>query len=143
MSRARRRAFRTIRPAIDIAALRWSSDDVFIIAEIAGRIGQPGARMIRPWPSCGADSIRRARRAAPTGRRWTRSSRTCERRQTEVAGRGAGGDERSIARHRERGKLPVRERIDRLIDPGSAVPRTEPARRQRSLRRRRARRRAS
>jgi acetyl-CoA carboxylase carboxyltransferase component len=41
-------------------------------------------------------------------------------RQAEVAGRGAGGDERSIARHRERGKLPVRERIDRLLDPGSA-----------------------
>src|SRR6187402_748608 len=33
---------------------------------------------------------------------------------------GAGGDERSIARHRERGKFPVRERVDRLIDPGSA-----------------------
>jgi 3-methylcrotonyl-CoA carboxylase beta subunit len=33
---------------------------------------------------------------------------------------GAGGDERSIARHRERGKLPVRERIDRLIDPDGA-----------------------
>ncbi|MGI8999659.1 MAG: carboxyl transferase domain-containing protein [Candidatus Limnocylindria bacterium] len=33
---------------------------------------------------------------------------------------GAGGDDRSIARHRERGKLPVRERIDRLLDPGSA-----------------------
>ena len=41
------------------------------------------------------------------------------RRQAEVAGRGAGGDERSIARHRERGKLPVRERIDRLLDPGT------------------------
>src|SRR6478672_9545753 len=41
-------------------------------------------------------------------------------RQAQVAGRGAGGDERSIARHRERGKLPVRERIDRLLDPGSA-----------------------
>jgi acetyl-CoA carboxylase carboxyltransferase component len=41
-------------------------------------------------------------------------------RQTAVAGRGAGGDDRSIERHRERGKLPVRERIDRLIDPGSA-----------------------
>ncbi|HEX7222252.1 MAG TPA: carboxyl transferase domain-containing protein, partial [Candidatus Limnocylindrales bacterium] len=40
-------------------------------------------------------------------------------RQRRVAGRGAGGDDRSIARHRERGKLPVRERIDRLIDPGS------------------------
>ena len=41
-------------------------------------------------------------------------------RQAAVAGRGAGGDERSIERHRERGKLPVRERIDRLLDPGSA-----------------------
>jgi acetyl-CoA carboxylase carboxyltransferase component len=40
-------------------------------------------------------------------------------RQDRVAGRGAGGDDRSIARHRERGKLPVRERIDRLLDPGS------------------------
>src|SRR3954465_8016804 len=36
-----------------------------------------------------------------------------------VSERGAAGDERSIARHRERGKLPVRERIDQLIDPGS------------------------
>src|ERR671917_2215242 len=33
---------------------------------------------------------------------------------------GAGGDERSVAGHRERGKLPVRERIERLLDPGSA-----------------------
>ncbi|MEA2536972.1 MAG: 3-methylcrotonyl-CoA carboxylase beta subunit, partial [Chloroflexota bacterium] len=41
-------------------------------------------------------------------------------RQAHVAGRGAGGDDASIARHRERGKLPVRERIDRLLDPGSA-----------------------
>jgi acetyl-CoA carboxylase carboxyltransferase component len=36
-----------------------------------------------------------------------------------VSERGAAGDERSIARHRERGKLPVRERIDRLLDPGA------------------------
>ena len=41
-------------------------------------------------------------------------------RQAAIAGRGAGGDDRSIERHRERGKLPVRERIDRLTDPGSA-----------------------
>ena len=41
-------------------------------------------------------------------------------RQASVAGRGAAGDDRSIERHRERGKLPVRERIDRLLDPGSA-----------------------
>ncbi|MBA2490092.1 MAG: methylcrotonoyl-CoA carboxylase [Chloroflexi bacterium] len=32
---------------------------------------------------------------------------------------GAAGDERSVARHRDRGKLPVRERIDLLLDPGS------------------------
>src|SRR3954464_6482959 len=40
-------------------------------------------------------------------------------RTAAVSERGAAGDERSIARHRERGKLPVRERIDRLLDPGS------------------------
>src|SRR5215210_5084359 len=40
-------------------------------------------------------------------------------RQAVVAGGGAGGDDRSIARHRERGKLPVRERIDLLLDAGS------------------------
>ncbi|MDO8483569.1 MAG: carboxyl transferase domain-containing protein [Candidatus Limnocylindrales bacterium] len=41
-------------------------------------------------------------------------------RTATVTARGAGGDDRSIARHRERGKLPVRERIERLLDPGSA-----------------------
>jgi len=41
-------------------------------------------------------------------------------RTAVVTERGAGGDDRSIARHRERGKLPVRERIDLLLDPGSA-----------------------
>src|SRR6266545_3230420 len=42
------------------------------------------------------------------------------KRTAVVSDRGAGGDDRSIARHRERGKLPVRERVDRLLDPGSA-----------------------
>ena len=32
----------------------------------------------------------------------------------------AGGGDRALERHRSRGKLPVRERIDRLVDPGSA-----------------------
>jgi 3-methylcrotonyl-CoA carboxylase beta subunit len=41
-------------------------------------------------------------------------------RQDRVAAAGAGGDATSIQRHRDRGKLPVRERIDRLLDPGSA-----------------------
>ena len=30
-----------------------------------------------------------------------------------------GGGEKYIERHREQGKLPVRERIDKLLDPGS------------------------
>ena len=38
-------------------------------------------------------------------------------RTAALTERGAAGDDRSIARHRERGKLPVRERIDRLLDP--------------------------
>jgi 3-methylcrotonyl-CoA carboxylase beta subunit len=42
------------------------------------------------------------------------------RRQSDLADRGAGGDDRSIERHRERGKLPVRDRIDHLLDPGTA-----------------------
>jgi acetyl-CoA carboxylase carboxyltransferase component len=41
-------------------------------------------------------------------------------RQAAIADRGAAGDDRSIERHRERGKLPVRERVERLIDPGTA-----------------------
>ena len=39
------------------------------------------------------------------------------KRSAEVA---AGGGERALERHRSRGKLPARERIDRLVDPGSA-----------------------
>src|SRR6185295_7898314 len=31
-----------------------------------------------------------------------------------------GGGERAVERHRSRGKLPARERIDRLVDPGTA-----------------------
>jgi 3-methylcrotonyl-CoA carboxylase beta subunit len=40
-------------------------------------------------------------------------------RTAALTERGAAGDERSIARHRERGKLPVRERIEMLLDPGA------------------------
>ncbi len=32
----------------------------------------------------------------------------------------AGGGERAVERHRERGKLLARERVDRLVDPGTA-----------------------
>src|SRR4051795_9322359 len=38
-------------------------------------------------------------------------------RSTEVA---RGGGEKATERHRSRGKLPARERVDRLVDPGTA-----------------------
>src|SRR5262245_37991458 len=40
------------------------------------------------------------------------------RERTELVARGGG--ERAVERHRERGKLLARERVDRLLDPGSA-----------------------
>jgi 3-methylcrotonyl-CoA carboxylase beta subunit len=39
--------------------------------------------------------------------------------QERLARARAGGGERATQRHVERGKLPVRERIERLVDPGS------------------------
>jgi 3-methylcrotonyl-CoA carboxylase beta subunit len=41
-------------------------------------------------------------------------------RTARLTEHGAAGDRASLERHRARGKLPVRERIDRLIDPGTA-----------------------
>ena len=40
--------------------------------------------------------------------------------QARTAQIAAGGGERAVARHHERGKLLARERIDRLVDPGTA-----------------------
>jgi 3-methylcrotonyl-CoA carboxylase beta subunit len=39
--------------------------------------------------------------------------------RARIAEVGQGGGARYLQRHREQGKLPVRERIDRLLDPGS------------------------
>src|SRR5205809_401456 len=41
--------------------------------------------------------------------------------RTRLAQARLGGGERYLQRHREQGKLPVRERIDRLLDPGSPL----------------------
>ena len=41
-----------------------------------------------------------------------------EMRERQAVAR-AGGGPRYLARHREQGKLPVRERIERLLDPAS------------------------
>ena len=47
---------------------------------------------------------------------WRRSSTSCGSSSLELV---QGGGERYLQRHREQGKLPVRERINRLLDPGS------------------------
>src|SRR6188472_1921664 len=44
----------------------------------------------------------------------------CDELAARVARAQAGGGERAVARHRERGKLLARERIDRLVDPETA-----------------------
>ncbi len=44
----------------------------------------------------------------------------CDELAARIAGAQAGGGERAVARHRERGKLLARERIDRLVDPETA-----------------------
>jgi len=46
-------------------------------------------------------------------------ARSVEELKSRVAAAGQGGDERSRKRHTERGKLLPRERVDRLVDPGS------------------------
>src|SRR5881392_3710624 len=40
--------------------------------------------------------------------------------QERTAQVARGGGEKATERHRSRGKLPARERVDRLVDPGSA-----------------------
>ena len=56
-----------------------------------------------------------------------------ERLRADVAKAALGGSEKSRERHVSRGKLLPRERVERLLDPGSPVPRDRPARRQRPV----------
>ncbi len=48
----------------------------------------------------------------------------------------AGGGEKAVERHHARGKLLARERVERLVDPGAAVPRARAAGRPRHVPRR-------
>jgi 3-methylcrotonyl-CoA carboxylase beta subunit/propionyl-CoA carboxylase len=50
---------------------------------------------------------------------FARMSSLVEELRTRTAAVREGGGVRYVQRHREQGKLPVRERIDRLLDPGS------------------------
>jgi acetyl-CoA carboxylase carboxyltransferase component len=52
--------------------------------------------------------------------RHARMTQLVEELRERTAQVAAGGGEKALARHRERGKLTARERVDRLIDPDSA-----------------------
>src|SRR6188768_2057317 len=52
-------------------------------------------------------------------RRTTMETLVAELRE-RTAQVAAGGGEKAVERHRSRGKLPARERIDRLVDPDTA-----------------------
>ena len=72
---------------------------------------------------------------APIATAWSRSSPSCASASGAVR---EGGGAKYVERHREQGKLPVRERIDAARRPEHAVPRAVAARRVGHVRRRRA-----
>jgi len=60
------------------------------------------------------------RTAAEFARRRERMEALVAELRERTAQVARGGGEQAMERHRSRGKLPVRERIDRLLDPGTA-----------------------
>jgi acetyl-CoA carboxylase carboxyltransferase component len=62
----------------------------------------------------------RVERTDDFARRQARLEALVEELRARTARVAAGGGEQAIERHRSRGKLLARERIDRLIDPGTA-----------------------
>jgi acetyl-CoA carboxylase carboxyltransferase component len=60
------------------------------------------------------------RDAEEFARRHDRMEELVAELQGRTAEAALGGGEASMERHRSRGKLPARERIDRLVDPGTA-----------------------
>jgi acetyl-CoA carboxylase carboxyltransferase component len=60
------------------------------------------------------------RSAEPFERRRLQMEQLVAELRERTALVAAGGGERAVERHRSRGKLTARERIDRLLDPGSA-----------------------
>ena len=62
----------------------------------------------------------RVERTDDFARRHERLQALVDELRERTAQIAAGGGERAVSRHRERGKLLARERIDRLVDPGTA-----------------------
>src|SRR4051795_12853802 len=62
----------------------------------------------------------RIERTDDFSRRQARMEALVEELRTRSAQVAAGGGEKAVERHRSRGKLLARERIERLVDPGTA-----------------------
>ena len=62
----------------------------------------------------------RVERSDEFERRRARMQELVDELRARTAEVAAGGGERAVERHRSRGKLLARERIDRLVDPGTA-----------------------
>src|ERR1700761_9587221 len=62
----------------------------------------------------------RVERAGDFDRRRERMQGLVDELRARTAQVARGGGERAVERHRSRGKLPARERVDRLVDPDTA-----------------------
>ena len=104
------------------------------LAHARRRADRLGAAVSVVLQSRSARAARRSRRTRP------RTARSLDDLRDELARARAGGGPHAAERHAARGKLLARERVERLLDRGRAVPRALAAGRARPLRRRRARR---
>src|SRR5437588_7122223 len=62
----------------------------------------------------------RIERSDDFARRRARMEELVSELRARSASVAAGGGEKAVERHRSRGKLLARERVDRLVDPGAA-----------------------
>ena len=127
---ARRTSSRTSTPRSRTAARRSSSIPRRLAAQSRPPRRQPGGAAVsrrRAGPATAAavgsrrGAARIARRADGRVRAPARADGGARRRAARAHGRGRARRRRAaIERHRSRGKLLARERIDRLLDPGTA-----------------------
>src|SRR5262245_202870 len=78
-------------------------------------------RLVQRSGGIGSSPSRSSRRRPnECARRHERMSELVAELRARTAQTARGGGERAVERHRSRGKLTARERIDRLVDPDTA-----------------------
>jgi 3-methylcrotonyl-CoA carboxylase beta subunit len=92
-----------------VVSIRSDADD-------GGKVARAVARSVSSWPGLGSA-------CDPGGEPYKRNAEVNERLVAELRERLAvaarGGPDKARERHRERGKLLPRDRVDTLLDPGS------------------------